>query len=106
MSFYELFDCLDETLLFTLVGAYVFVLLILLCVAESVYPHSTKPISEKSDRIWVKRTCEAAPNCALIHAELLTSDGRTRMLWKVDPAEVDFSHPAAEPVISYFIVEV
>ena len=53
---------------------------------------------------WIERTSEQPPTCDLIHAELITKRGRSKMLWRVHPSEVDFSHDAEEPVSCYMIV--
>ncbi|NVP01886.1 hypothetical protein HWA77_16855 [Photobacterium damselae subsp. damselae] len=54
---------------------------------------------------WILRKSEDKPKCALIHAELLTFDGKTKILWHMNPNDVDFSNDALEPVISYMVVK-
>lgn len=54
---------------------------------------------------WIERKSEEPPKCQLIHAELAVGQGKTRMLWRQRPSDVDFSNNAAAPVICYLIVE-
>lgn len=54
---------------------------------------------------WIERQSEEPPKCKLIHAELITSQGKKKMLWRKRPTDVDFSNDAPEPVICYLVVE-
>lgn len=53
---------------------------------------------------WIERKSEHIPNCELIHAELLTFNGKTKILWRKNPNDLDFSNDALEPIISYMVV--
>ncbi|EKA5635949.1 hypothetical protein OKZ62_001853 [Vibrio navarrensis] len=54
---------------------------------------------------WIERKSEEPPKCQLIHAELITSQGKKKMLWRKRPTDVDFSNDAPEPVICYLVVK-
>ncbi|WP_139159065.1 hypothetical protein [Vibrio sonorensis] len=66
---------------------------------------SSIPLKNSAQDSWEKRTNEIAPDCKLINVEVRTEPGKSKVIWRVKPSEVDFSDYAKEPIISYLIVE-
>ncbi len=79
------------------------VVLGLLLVAVGIY--KTSRPEPKPHSKWKQYSFNHIPDCKFLHAELLTVDGKKRVMWRKRPEEIDFSDCAKNVVVSYLVVE-